>query len=174
MKIILLILLSSIYLDSICQHTVVLKSGDKIEGVVMSLNNDVWEVYVEGKEHKIQMKEVSSVFFNEFVPYDGALVPQSEEKTITVNGFTVKYQIEGRTMIRKPEVSIGSEDKGTIVVKVVVDRYGHILSAEPEQPGTTTSNTYLNTKAMKAAKTAKFNESLKGPLKTEGLITIIY
>ncbi|MEQ8624539.1 MAG: hypothetical protein RJQ00_06785 [Vicingaceae bacterium] len=174
MKQFTLILSLILSLNLIAQHSMVLKSGDKIEGVVLSLNNDVWEIYTEGKERKINMKEVSSVFFNEYVPYDGVLIPEGEEKVFEVNGFTVKYQIKDRIMERKPEVSIGSEDKGTIVVKVIVDRYGNILSAEPGQSGTTTSNTYLNTKAMKAAKTAKFDENLKGPLKTEGLITIIY
>jgi len=161
-------------LNSFAQHSMVLKSGDKIEGVVLSLNNDVWEIYTEGKDRKVNMKDVASVFFDEYVPYDGVLIPEGKEKVLEVNGFTVKYQIKDRVMERKPEVSIGSEDKGTIVVKVIVDRYGNILSAEPGQSGTTTSNTYLNTKAMKAAKTAKFDENLKGPLKTEGLITIIY
>lgn len=161
-------------LNSLAQHSMVLKSGEKIEGVVLSLNNDVWEIYTEGKDRKVEMKEVASVFFDEYVPYDGVLIPEGEEKEFEVNGFTVKYQIKDRVMERKPEVSIGSEDKGTIVVKVIVDRYGNILSAEPGQSGTTTSNSYLNTKAMKAAKTAKFDENLKGPLKTEGLITIIY
>lgn len=174
MKQLILIAALIFSVTAIAQHTVVLKSGDKIEGVVLSLHNDVWEIFTNGKERKIEMKEVTSVFFNEYVPYDGVLVPDAEERIVKVNGFTVKYQIKDRLMERNPEVSIGSEDKGTIVVKVVVDRYGNILSAEPGQSGTTTSNAYLNTKAMKAAKTAKFDENLKGPLKTEGLITIIY
>ena len=82
--------------------------------------------------------------------------------------------MKDRKMIRNPKVSIGTEDKGVVVVKVVVDRYGHILSAEPGQSGSTTSSKYLYIKAKTAAKTAKFDENLKGPLKTEGTITIVY
>ncbi|MBL4709680.1 MAG: hypothetical protein JKY48_14705, partial [Flavobacteriales bacterium] len=43
------------------QHTVVLKSGTKLECVVLSLNNDIWKVYFEGGEKLIKMQEVSSI-----------------------------------------------------------------------------------------------------------------
>ena len=156
------------------QHSIVLKSGDKIDCVVLSLNNDVWKVYENGKERLISMKEVTSVFFNEYVPYDGVFIPSGKETTLKVGDFTVKYLMKDRKMIREPKVSIGTQDKGTVVVKVVVDRYGNVLSAEPGQSGSTTSNNYLYIKAQTAAKTAKFDENLKGPLKTEGTITILY
>lgn len=156
------------------QHSLVLKNGDKIDCVVLSLNEDQWSYFHEGEEKMIHMKEVSSVFFDEYVPYDGVFVPDAKEKVLEVNGFTVKYQIKDRTMIREPKVSIGSEDKGTVVVKITVDRYGNIRSAEPGASGSTTSNKYLHTKAMTAAKTAMFDENLKGPLITEGTITIVY
>lgn len=156
------------------QHSIVLKSGEKMEGIVLSLENDVWNVFVDGKEKSIHMKEVSSLFFSEYVAYDGLLLPNGNEEIMEVNGFTVKYQIKDRKMTQKPKVSIGTEDKGTVVVKVIVDRYGNILDAESGQAGSTTSSNYLHTKAKIAAKSARFNESLKGPLKTEGLITIVY
>ena len=159
---------------SIAQHSLVLKSGDKIDCVVLSLNEDVWKIYQDGKERYVQMKEVSSVFFNEYVPYDGVFIPDGKETVLKVDGFTVRYQIKDRKMIKNPKVSIGSEDKGTVVVKVIVDRYGHVLSAEPGQSGSTTSSKYLYVKAQAAAKSAKFDQHLKGPLKTEGTITIVY
>jgi hypothetical protein len=174
MKKIFLALLTIASFGLKAQHSLVLKSGEKIDCVVLSLNNDVWNIFVDGQEKKVQMKEVTSVFFNEYVPYDGVFVPNSKETTLQVDGFTVKYQMKDRTMVQNPKVSIGTEDKGTVVVKVVIDRYGNILSAEPGQSGSTTSNKYLYTKAQAAAKTAKFDENLKGPLKTEGTITIVY
>jgi len=61
-----------------------------------------------------------------------------------------------------------------VVVKVIIDRYGNVRSAEPGASGSTTSNSYLYTKAQAAAKSAKFDENLKGPLNTEGTITIVY
>ncbi len=166
------LLFSCFYLKA--QHTLVLNSGEKLNCIVMSLNNDELSVIVEGKEKMVHMKEVSSIFFKEYVPYDGVLIPEEDEREIIVNGFKVKYQIKDRSFEREPKVSIGSEDKGTIVVKVVVDRYGNIRSAEPGAPGSTTSNAYLQAKAKTAAQSAKFTENLKGPLMTEGTITIIY
>jgi len=156
------------------QHTVVLNSGEKINGVVMSLNNDVWELFVDGQKQQIQMKNVSSIFFKEYVPYDGVFVPDSKEEIIEADGFTVRYQMKDRKIVRKPRVSIGTEDKGEVVVKVIIDRYGNVRSAEPGASGSTTSNSYLYTKAQAAAKSAKFDENLKGPLNTEGTITIVY
>jgi hypothetical protein len=156
------------------QHSIVLKSGDKVECVVLSLNDDVWKVYENGKERAISMKEVSSIFFNEYVPYDGIFVPTGNETTLKVGDFTVKYMMKDRNMIRNPKVSIGTQDKGAVVVKIIIDRYGNVLSADPGQSGSTTSNNYLYIKAKTAAKTAKFDEGLKGPLKTEGTITIVY
>lgn len=156
------------------QHTIVLNSGDKIEGVVLSLNNDELIVFTDGEERIVHMKEIASIFFKEYVPYDGVFVPSTEEVVTEADGFTVKYQIKDRKMIRKPKVSIGTEDHGIVVVKISVDRYGNVRSVEPGAPGTTTSSKYLYTKAQTAVKTAKFDENLKGPLMTEGTVTIVY
>lgn len=174
MKIVFLIQIFLIAGSCFSQHSMLLKSGEKIEGIVLSLQNDVWTIYTNEEEHTIPMKEVSSVFFDEYVPYDGLILPEGNQEVIEVNGFTVKYQVKDRKIVQKPKVSIGTEDHGTVVVKIVIDRYGHVLSAEPGQAGSNTSNEYLYTKAKIAAKSAKFDKNLKGPLKTEGLITIIY
>lgn len=156
------------------QHTLVLTTGQKVEGIVMSLNNDVLKVVVDGQPKEFQMKEVSSIFFKEYVPYDGVFIPEAKEKELSVNGFTVRYNVKERTMVKKPEVSLGTQDQGAVVVSIVIDRYGNVISANPGAPGSTTSNNYLYTKAKSAAQTAKFNENLKGPLETEGTITIVY
>lgn len=171
-SILILLIFSAISLRS--QHTMVLQSGDKIEGVVLGLKNDVWTIFIDGKEKTVSMKDVASVFFKEYVPYNGVFVSEAEEKTLQVDGFTVKYQIIDRELVRNPEVSIGTQDKGAVVVKITVDRYGNIRSANAGAPGSTTSSAYLYAKAVTAAKSAKFNENLKGPLITEGTITIIY
>jgi len=156
------------------QHTIVLKTGQKVNGVVMSINNDVLNAMIDGDSKDYSLKDISSIFFNEYVPYDGVFVPQDKEKQLLVDGFTVKYNIKGRVLIQNPTISIGTEDKGAVVVAIVVDRYGNVISANPGAPGSTTSSNYLYVKAKAAAQTAKFDEDPKGPLKTEGTITIIY
>lgn len=171
-SILLIFILSAFIIKA--QHTLVLNSGDKLEGVVIELQNDVWTMVVGGKEKKVQMKEVSSVFFKEYVPYDGTFIPESKEEVLEVDGFTVKYQMKDRKMTQNPTISLGSDDHGTVVVSIKIDRFGNVRSAEAGAPGSTTSSNYLYVKAERAAKTAKFEENLKGPLSTEGTITIVY
>ena len=63
MKITFTLILVGLFSFLNAQHSIVLKSGDKIECVVLSLNDDVWQVYQNGEERSIPMKEVSSIFF---------------------------------------------------------------------------------------------------------------
>lgn len=156
------------------QHTLVLKGGEKVSGVVIELKDDVLSMVVDRKMKTYEMIDVSTIFFNEHVPYDGALLDDTEEITFKVEQFTVKYAVKDRTIIRTPKVSIGTQDKGTIVVDVVVDRYGNIRNVKAGANGTTTSNEYLHIKAETAAKSAKFDENLTGPIETKGTITIVY
>ncbi len=156
------------------QHFVVLKNGKKIECVVTGLKNDTLEIYVNMYLQKIPIIEVTSIFFDQHVPYDGKLANETEEKSIQSGTYTIKYKIKNRKMTKAPVLSNGTDKKGRVVVKVVVDKYGNVLKAEPGYVGSTTSDTYLLTKAMNAAKDAKFDVNNTGPLETEGLIIIEY
>lgn len=156
------------------QHTLVLKGGEKVSGVVIELKDDVLSMVVDRKMKTYDMINVSTIFFNEHVPYDGALLDDTKEISFKVEQFTVKYAVKDRTIIRKPKVSIGTQDKGTIVVDITIDRYGNIRNVKAGANGTTTSNEYLYIKAETAAKSAKFDENLTGPLETKGTITIVY
>ena len=159
---------------ALAQHSVVLKNGDKVKGVVMELKEDVLYVAVNREMRKIPLIEVSSIFFNEYVPYDGSFTDSTPEKTIKSGKYLIKYQLKDREMVQAPKVSIGTEDKGTVVVKIKVGRTGTVFFAEPGQPGSTTSSEYLYTKAKFAAMGARFNPHPKGPIETEGTITITY
>ncbi len=169
-SIILLLIGSSAY----SQHTVVLISGEKIEGVVMEIRQDTLHFAVQLQMTKVPIRKVSSIFFNEFVAYDGELIANGKPQTIWSGDYLIKYVIKDREMIKAPAISVGTEDKGTVVVRVVVDRYGNVLEANPGYTGSTTSNTYLFTKAKFAAQGAKFNQHMTGPLRTNALIIITY
>ncbi len=160
--------------SSFAQHFVVLKNGKKIECVVMSLNNDTLEIYVDMQMQKIPLIEVSSIFFDQQVAYDGKLLTTTPEQTIQSGDYTIRYKIKDRKMIKAPVITNATEKHGRVVVKIEVDKYGHVLKAEPGYVGTTTTDKYLNVKAMKAAKDAMFNTYMKGPITTEGLIIIEY
>lgn len=172
--VILLAILGFFSLNTFGQHFLVLKNGKKIECVVMSLNNDTLEVYINLDVQKIALKEVSAIYFAQQVAYDGKLISKDNVKTIKSGNYEIIYKIKGRTMIKAPVITNATEKKGRVVVKIEVDKYGNVLKAKPGYVGSTTTDKYLLVKAMKAAKDAKFNVYMKGPIMTEGLITIEY
>lgn len=160
----------------ISQHSVVLKTGDKIEGVVMELINDELTIYVNREPKKIALKDISSIFFDEYVPYDGSIKDETPIRKMKSadGGYMVEYQIKDREMIQPPRLSNATEKQGTVVVEVTVNRSGTVLKVESGVTGSTTSDEYLLTKAEYACKGIKFNEYMKAPLETKGLIIIHY
>lgn len=156
------------------QHTLVLKNGDKINGVIIELVDDVVTISVNRQLKKYPLMQVSSMFFNEYVAYDGKLDASTPERTVKSGDFTVKYVIKDREMITPPRVSLGKDEHGTVVVDIIVNTNGNVISAKPGAVGSTTTSEYLYTKAQFAAQGAKFNPDTKGPVETHGTITIIY
>jgi hypothetical protein len=170
--VLLFVLLSAGRLEA--QHTVVFKSGEKIEGVVMSINNDVLSFYSNQLMQEIQLVDVVSIFFNEHVAYDGRFSPDEEVKKIESGKYIVLYQMKDREMIKAPVISNATENKGRVVVDVMIDRYGIVQKAKAGATGSTTSNNYLYIKAEFAAKGARFANHPTGPLETKGTIIIDY
>lgn len=97
-----------------------------------------------------------------------------EDKKIKVGNYDVVYNVKGRTITNTPRVEIMSEDRGTVVVEVVVDKYGHVLQANPGATGTTTDSKYLRTKAKQCAESALFDTKPTYPIKTTGTFTITF
>jgi hypothetical protein len=163
-------------LTSIAQHSVVLKTGEKVQGVVMALNDDVLTVYVNRVAREIHLRDVSSIFFDEYVPYDGSLTQDTPIKKIKSldGGYTVEYQIKDREMTLAPRLSNATQKQGTVVVEVVVNRAGTVMKAKAGITGSTTSDEYLLTKAEFACKGVQFSEHMTGPLETTALIIIHY
>jgi hypothetical protein len=160
--------------SSFSQHVVVFKSGEKLEGVVMGIQNDVLSLYAAQKMQEIELVHVSSIFFNQHVAYDGSFDPTEPQQSIQSGKYTVYYQMKGRTMITPPVISNATENKGRVVLSVTIDRYGIVQKVEAGMTGSTTTNEYLYTKAKFAAKGARFSETTTGPLETKGTITIDY
>jgi len=156
------------------QHSIILKSGEKINGVVLGLKNDTLQVSVDRELTLIEMKYVSSIFFDEFVPYDGQLLLDDEVKTIRSGNYLIKYQMKDRNMTQAPVISIGTEDKGTVVVEVTINRSGLVMKVIPGITGSTTSSEYLLTKAKFAAQSAVYEKAPLAPIEQKGTITISY
>jgi hypothetical protein len=156
------------------QHTIVLKNGDQIKGILLGIEADEVTYAVNRIMKKVHLKEVSSIFFNEYVPYDGSFVESEPIRSVKSGNYVIKYIIKDREMITPPKISIGTEDKGTVVVDIWVNKRGIVTRAEPGAVGTTTSSEYLYTKAKFAAQGAVFNEHPLGPIETKGQIIITY
>lgn len=156
------------------QHHVVMKSGEKITGVVLGIKNDTLQIAIQRELTLVEMKYVSSIFFDEYVAYDGSLLLDQEEKAIRSGDYLIRYQMKDRDIILPPKVSIGSGDKGVVVVEVTINRSGLVMKAVPGVTGSTTTNEYLLTKAMFAAQGARFEKSGVAPVSQKGTITITY
>jgi hypothetical protein len=156
------------------QHTVILKSGEKLKGVVLEISGDEMQMAINRQMSKIHMREVSSIFFNEYVPYDGSFDPGEEEKTVRAGDYLVRYIVKDREIIKPPKISNATENRGVVVVDIAVDRYGNVTSSKAGGVGSTTTNEYLYTKAEFACRGIRFNEYLKGPISTKGQIILTY
>ena len=65
-------------------------------------------------------------------------------------------EIANRTILQSEEAYATTEKRGTIAIKICVDRAGNVMSAKFTQRGSTTFNSYLKKVALKAAKSIKF------------------
>jgi len=164
----------SIVIAASAQHTVVMKTGEKLKGVVLEINNDTLHMAIAREINHIELKYISSIFFDEYVRYDGSLLLDEEPKTIMSGDYLIEYQMKDRELVKAPVISIGTEDKGRVVVEVTVNRSGLVMAAVPGITGSTTSNEYLLTKAKFAAQGAQFEKSKVAPVAQKGTIIITY
>lgn len=87
------------------------------------------------------------------------------------SGSGVSYSLKGRTASSLPKPKYPGNDAGIVVVKVTVDKYGKVTSAEPGVRGTTiASKTYWD-EAKQAALKAKFNLDNDAPAFQQGTIS---
>jgi outer membrane biosynthesis protein TonB len=98
----------------------------------------------------------------------------SQETTMKVGNYEVRYNMKGRLITNKPKVDIMTEEHGTVVVEVTIDKYGHVIAAVPGAAGTTTESKYLRTKAKQCAESALYDTKPTSPLKTTGTFTITF
>ncbi|MCX6291199.1 MAG: hypothetical protein NT126_05495 [Bacteroidetes bacterium] len=153
-----LILLSA---ASFAQHVLFLKTGEKMNGKVQSLKDGVISFEFKGNIMKLNVAEVASISFSEATPAPKAAAEpgktepvrrETGEKQIVSGSYLVKYKVADRTIVRTPQVSNLTQEKGTVVVDISIDKYGHIMKAVPGAGGSTTSSEYLLTKRNRQPK----------------------
>ncbi|MFL2569685.1 MAG: energy transducer TonB [Flavobacteriales bacterium] len=89
---------------------------------------------------------------------------------IGTNG--IAYQLGGRTIVEIKKPNYDSQQQGKVVVTIRVDRSGNVIRATPGAKGSTTTNTYLYSKAKEAALKTTFEANTTAPEIQVG--TIIY
>ena len=87
------------------------------------------------------------------------------------NGPGVSYDLAGRSWSQKPTVKDDSQEQGRVVIDVIVDKNGTVVSASGPGRNSTTTSAVLLKKAKEAALKARFSPSSNGVEEQRGTIT---
>ena len=161
---------SCVFFAKAQNHTLVLKSGEKMNGTVQQVKDGSVSFLFKGNTMNFKVDEVNAIFFSEAQP---------ELKTETVVAKDagmrgVKYEMAGRTLVKQPKIDNLTMEKGVVVVEITIDKYGHVTKANPGAEGTTTTSNYLLTKGKQAAESVAFDNCPKCPLESKGTITLTF
>jgi len=89
-------------------------------------------------------------------------------------GNGISYELGGRKHLSLPKPIDNSQDDGTVVVSIMVDKEGNVIKANPGARGSTTTNANLLKKAKEAALKAKFSANPSAPEEQKGVITYVF
>jgi hypothetical protein len=161
------------------QHTMVLKSGEKMNGKIESLSNGMINFTFKGNVMKFRVDEVSVIVFQETTDKMPDESPASKEKvvgekSVIAGTYSIRYKVADRNIVTPPHVVNLTQKKGTVMVQVSIDKYGNVVKAVSGGEGSTTSDQYLFTKAQQAAESTKFDKVANAPLKQEGYMIVIF
>jgi protein TonB len=148
------------------QHTLNLKSGEKMSGEVKSLADGTVKFMFKGNEMSFKVAEISSIMF------DDKSAPAASSGTTNTKGVT--YVMAGRKMTKEPKIDNLTMEKGIVVVEITINKYGNVVKAVPGIEGSTTTSNYLMTKAKQAAESVMFDTSPIMPQSQTGSMTITF
>ena len=86
----------------------------------------------------------------------------------------IRYDLRGRSLLKRPTIIDDSQDQGKVVVEIVVNAAGDVTHAEPGARGSTTASPILYAKARQAAYAAKFNTNGEGTNEQHGTMTFVF
>lgn len=95
------------------------------------------------------------------------------DESINNKYASFSHNLNNRIIINKPANTIEVNEKGTVVVEVVVDASGQVIDANPNGRGTNTNLTTLKNKALEIVKSIRFSKT-EQELEQRGTITIIF
>ena len=149
------------------QHVLTLKSGEKMNGEIRSMQNGDIIFFFKGNEMSFKVAEVRSIQFDQ-----ASSASENNSKSTAVKGVT--YVMAGRKMTKEPKLDNLTMEKGVVVVEITINKYGNVVKAEPGIEGSTTTSKYLLTKAQQGAQSAMFDTSPVMPLEQKGTITFTF
>ena len=82
------------------------------------------------------------------------------------------YGLNGRSLVSKGKVQQECNEEGRVVVKIIVDRNGSVISATPGVKGTTNNAACLLEPAKKTAFMHKWNLDAKAPDQQVGFVVV--
>ena len=82
------------------------------------------------------------------------------------------YGLNGRSLVSKGKVQQECNEEGRVVVKIIVDRNGKVVSATPGVKGTTNNAACLLEPAKKTAFMHKWNLDSKAPSQQTGFVVV--
>ncbi len=98
--------------------------------------------------------------------------PNSNQYTGSGTGSGgVGYSLKGRKAKGLPKPIYNSNEQGIVKVKIIVDREGKVISAQPGVKGSTTFDSALLRAAQQAALNTRFDKKDSAPSKQSGVIT---
>ena len=86
----------------------------------------------------------------------------------------ISFDLGGRRMITAPSINDRSQETGKVVVSITVDKNGTVVAAIPGYRGSTTTSSYLFSKAKEAAMHTRFSPSPEGADIQKGTITFVF
>lgn len=166
-KLFLAFIFSALNFAAFGQHTIILKTGEKMQGTVQSLNNGTISFLFKGNTMTFKVAEVSAIQFDD--------KPVTATTATTDGGSKgVEYVMAGRKLVTQPKYENLTMKKGIVVVEITIDKDGRVMKASPGAEGTTTTDQYLLTKGQQAAQSAAFDKCPKCPLEMKGTISITF
>jgi len=89
------------------------------------------------------------------------------------SGGGPSFSLAGRTMNGTPKIKDDSQEEGTVVVDIIVDKYGKVIRANAGARGSSTTSPILYKKATEAALNTKFSTNPDAD-QQKGTMTFIF
>lgn len=151
------------------QHTLVLKSGEKMSGEVKKLEDGKVTFMFKGNAMTFNVTDIESIIFSKKAADAEA---KAGEQATDMKG--VSFEMAGRHLVKPPKAENLTMKKGIVVVAITIDKYGHVMKAEAGAEGTTTTDDYLLKLGKQSAQSAVFDNCPKCPLEMKGTITMTF